>query len=327
MCFCYYCNDAGACEKDGKATLDDCNNNNDDKLRRPDEIADNEIVEAIDMYEHKGNIYSREELLDKNPGKKWEEITGTEIYRVIGERKNPNPTTPLIISPQPNPQVTLPDRETKNTQRDEQPNTRGTVPSNPIVEDTIDTPTQDKSVDSPPSTTKKKSQVKEKAQAVEDTIILPDVDIVNVEFKENPKRLIVTLKNNMEEAFVMCEGLGKFELRRSNNRVLTSSNFRLVNLTFKKTTIPVLLPGETAKVYLSDFSDYNALIPLYHEEGVRHYIHLNIDRYNSNQSLILYYSMDGKLKEMDRWPDPVPGAPSLQRPKNIGKWAELKLRK
>ena len=153
-----------------------------------------------------------------------------------------------------------------------------------------------------------------------------DVDILNVEFFQNPDRLIVTLKNNMETAFVMLEGLGKFELRRSNGKLLQSSRFRHANLTFRKTRRPVLLPGETARLYLASLADYNALIPLYHEENVQHYVHLSLKGYNPRLSLSLYYTIENKLQKMDEHPEPVLGAPSLVRLKRATLWGAIKKR-
>ena len=183
-----------------------------------------------------------------------------------------------------------------------------------------DTPPQSHPIETPPRQTLD-TDVEKKGESPPPP---PRVDILSVEFRENPDRLIVTLKNHMETPFVMCEGFGRFELRRSNGRLLDASNFRHVNLTFRKTTLPFLLPGETARLYLASFADYNVLIPLYHEENVQHYIHLCVEGYTPRQSLSLYYTVNSKLEKMDEHPERVLGAPRLVRPHLITTWGALK---
>ena len=228
---------------------------------------------------------------------------------------------PSVTSPDPPEQGQTPDPPTPEQDRQVNP------PGSPPEQKPSATPeeTQDRRAENMAQPQPSVDPPKMPIQAsVEPKPISVVVDILNVEFFENPDRLIVTLKNNMEEPFVMCEGFGKFELRRLNGKLHTSSNFRLVNLTFRKTTLPILLPGETARLYLASFADYNALIPLYHKENVQHYVHIDVRQYHPRQSLVLYYIVDGRLQKVDTHPEPVAGAPRLLRPKLITTWGALK---
>ena len=165
--------------------------------------------------------------------------------------------------------------------------------------------------------------VAEVVEVVSPTAPQPDVDIVSVEFRENPDRLIVEVKNNMDTPFVFFDGCGKWELYRSNGRLFCSLMFRHVNLTFKDKTKPILMPGETTRLYLASIADYNALLPLYAEENVTHYMDFSLKGYKTRQSLMLQYRVNGVLESMDTYPEPVASAPMLY-PKPITMWGELK---
>ena len=165
--------------------------------------------------------------------------------------------------------------------------------------------------------------VAEVVEVVSPTAPQPRVDIVSVEFRENPDRLIVEIKNNMDTPFVFFDGFGKWELYRSNGRLFCSLMFRHVNLTFKDKTKPILMPGETTRLYLASIADYNALLPLYAEENVTHYMDFPLKGYKTRQSLMLQYRVNGALESMDTYPEPVASAPMLY-PKPITMWGELK---
>ncbi len=196
-----------------------------------------------------------------------------------------------------------------------------TVPDPPASSMPVSTPVVMPESDPPQIPETPKSEPEKKEEKPEPR---PAVEILNVEYFENPDRLIVTLRNNMETPFLLCEGLGKFELRRSNGKVLSSSMFRHVNLTFKRTAPPVLVSGETVRVYVASVAVYNDLIPLYRQEDVKHYIHLGcVDYYNPRQSLVLYGSENGKFVKLDEYPRPVQGAPRLLRKKAVI-WGALK---